>query len=275
VRAALALVVLVAAAPARAQTGQLVRFNGGGSAHTDCMLVTDVTGVTGTRAARCTDGDPACDADGRSDGTCTFRVRVCLDAASLPSCAPDVVVAAQASVPSVESALGAIPMPVATADTCTDFVSIAVARSGRRGKVVLRESASMASGHADRDRVPLVCVGAPSASFATIQRLVFARSCATASCHGAGQAGGLDLTPDAAYSSLVGVPATNPAAHAAGLLRVAPGDPAGSFLLDKLQGTLTPDEGVPMPRVGASLPASSIALIRRWIAAGAPADARF
>src|SRR2546429_6309599 len=43
------------------------------------------------------------------------------------------------------------------------------------------------------------------------------------------------------FRSLVGVPPSNGAALAAGLLRVAPGDPDRSFLLWKLEGTLGPD----------------------------------
>lgn len=39
---------------------------------------------------RCIDGDPACDADGASDGTCVFQVAACLaaDDPRLPSCQP-------------------------------------------------------------------------------------------------------------------------------------------------------------------------------------------
>ena len=73
----------------------------------------------------------------------------------------------------------------------------------------------------------------------------------------------------------MGVPAANEAARAAGLLRVAPGDPDHSYLLLKLEGKLGPDEGVQMPLVGGPLPASAIDAIRRWIAAGAPETAPF
>jgi hypothetical protein len=51
------------------------------------------------------------------------------------------------------------------------------------------------------------------------------------------------LNPDVAYDELVG--------HAAearlGALRVKPGDPAASFLVDKLTGRLNHDEGKRMP----------------------------
>ena len=246
------------------------RYLGGGNAGTDCMLVTDVAGTSGAHAARCRDGDPSCDADGVANGSCTFRVRVCLDtmSAALPHCSADVVTGVVASVPEVEATLQGLAMPVTTPDTCAAEVTVAVPR-GRR-------SATMASGHADRDTVPLVCRRPPPpATFATLERQVFAVSCASVSCHGAAASGGLTLATGSAYANLVGVPATNPAAHAAGLLRVVPGDPGASFLLDKLTGMLTVDEGDPMPRVGGPLPAARLDLVRRWIAAGAPADAPF
>ncbi len=242
------------------------------------MLVTDVAGTASTHAARCADGDPSCDADGIADGRCEFRVRLCLDAtdSNTPRCTSDVVTTAVANVPEVEAALQAITMPVSTPDTCTAETTVVVPRHGARGRMVLRASATMASGHTDRDRVVFVCSPPPApATFATIERKIFAVSCATLSCHGAAASGGLQLTPDVAYTNLVGVPATNPAANAAGLLRVAPGDPDHSFILDKLTGALAAGEGVPMPQVGSPLPQAKIDLVRRWIAAGAPADAPF
>ena len=266
---------------AAGQTGPLTRYAGGGPAATDCMLVMDVAGATGRRAAACTDGDPTCDADGAANGTCTFGVRVCLDAVTggSPRCHADVVTAAEvvSPTPPLAAALGTVVMPVATPDTCTALATVTVATGGRRSaKTVVRTRATMASGHADRDRLILVCRRAATAgaTFATVQRKVFA-GCTAPSCHGAGGAGGLVLSPGEAYANLVGVPASNPAAQAAGLLRVAPGDPTNSFLLRKLTGALGGAEGAPMPFGGAPLSASSIDLVRRWIAAGATADAPF
>src|SRR5258706_7137850 len=65
---------------------------GGGAPRSDCYLAFDVRGARGlsTRAAECTDGDPACDLDGECDRTCRFGVAVCLNqvAPSLPNCTP-------------------------------------------------------------------------------------------------------------------------------------------------------------------------------------------
>jgi hypothetical protein len=245
------------------------------------MLVEDVAGVAVDRVARCTDGDRACDADGTVTGTCAFTVRLCIDAADAAGCAAEpvthVALPRSAAFASLVTTMSTLAMPVDAPGACTDPATVTVARHGRgSGQAVLRATATMASGHADRDRVALVCASpGPPATFAVLQRKIFDTSCATLSCHGTARAGALDLRPGAAYASLVGVLADNPVARAAGTLRVLPGDPERSFLLAKLRGTLGPDEGTPMPQVGGTLPAGRIELVRRWIAAGAPADAPF
>jgi hypothetical protein len=254
--------------------GAFTRF-AGGRAHGDCAVVTDVAGAAAAHPAvgMCTDGDPTCDHDAAADGTCTFSLRLCFGA-PLPSCPADAVVhaglvRAAAVLAPLADAITTVAMPVAGGtDVCTNAVDVPVAV---RRRLVLRAAASMASGGDDRDRLVLTCRRPrPPVGFAVVQREVFARSCTSFSCHGAATAGGLDLSPDGAYASLVGVAPANPAASAAGLLRVAPGDPDRSFLLHKLAGTLEAGEGDRMPRVGISLPASRIDLVRRWISAGAP-----
>jgi hypothetical protein len=280
---ALPLLALLPPAPAALGHGSAFsRFAGGGPRKSDCMLVTDAAGVADqhrARATRCTDGDPECDVDGATDGTCTFRVRLCLHAVE-SRCHEDTVTSASllSSAPefaALAAALAAVPTPAAI-ESCSTAVRVPVAARGRRaGRLALSAQALMASGHADNDRLVFVCRPLRSrTTFATLERKIFATSCATASCHGAGAAGGLTLTPGSAYADLVDVPVTNDAARARGTLRVAPGDPDASFLLLKLTGALAPDEGDAMPR-GDELPDAKIDLVRRWIAAGAPADAPF
>lgn len=83
-------------------------------------------------------------------------------------------------------------------------------------------------------------------------------------CHGAtSPQGDLDLATDP-IAALNGV-----ASHAyPGRTLVLPGDPDASFLLVKLLGTQTVDEGDEMPP-GALLDDAAIAAVRAWIAAGA------
>ncbi len=108
-------------------------------------------------------------------------------------------------------------------------------------------------------------------SFKSVQR-VFETSCALPSCHSTfARQGGLVLeSEDVSYKSLVNHPAEHPQATA-GLLRVKPGDPANSFLIQKLRGTGPGDR---MPQAaGDPLPDPIITMISDWIARGAKTSA--
>jgi hypothetical protein len=84
----------------------------------------------------------------------------------------------------------------------------------------------------------------------------------------------LDLRPQVARAQLVG----RPAEARNGALRIRPGDPAGSFLLDKLSGALGAREGKRMPidaETGAPIEPNPVTpefverVLRPWIQAGA------
>ena len=139
--------------------------------------------------------------------------------------------------------------------------------------------------------VALACIGFLSAcagegpppssvdsGFDAIQRSIFNVSCLLAGCHNStDRSGNMVLEEGQAYSNLVNVSPAKIQARAAGLLRVAPGDPARSFLLIKLIGGSTsavggfdPRYGSPMPKTGGPLSSADIDQIRSWILAGAP-----
>ena len=61
---------------------------GGGKAASDCYAEFDVQGVSGSNKVTCTDGEPGCDSDSACQGTCTFRVAVCLNQTNVPGCNP-------------------------------------------------------------------------------------------------------------------------------------------------------------------------------------------
>ncbi|WP_437677309.1 hypothetical protein [Sorangium sp. So ce131] len=127
----------------------------------------------------------------------------------------------------------------------------------------------------------------PEVSFRADVLPVFQRACAfSATCHGAeaGSAGfaylgpgvGTEATDEqiaAIGSQNVGVASRAPS----GMPRIAAGDPANSFLMHKVDRTLTcpdlecaPDRcEAPMPFGGDILPAAERDTIRRWIAQGA------
>lgn len=122
-------------------------------------------------------------------------------------------------------------------------------------------------------------------TLAEIQSTIFTPSCAVRFCHEAADqpfAEEPELVEGASFASLVGVTPENPAAAAAGLLRVRPFDPDTSFLLIKIcrpqfgeelcPVPLIPAYGNPMPLVGSPLTAEQVAQIRAWILRGAPAN---
>jgi hypothetical protein len=103
-----------------------------------------------------------------------------------------------------------------------------------------------------------------SATLDAIQASVFTPTCATAGCHSAAsQAGGLILEAGQAYDSLVTNGGSNNPACAP--LRVDPGNPDNSRLVQRIQGNVTPQ----MPRGGPELSQTLIDDIREWISNGA------
>jgi len=110
-----------------------------------------------------------------------------------------------------------------------------------------------------------------SSQFDQIQTQIFNVSCVSGSCHNAQTlAGNLNLSQGVSYGQLVDVIPDNVVARAEGLLRVAPFDPAGSFLLKKLVNPGA-GEGTRMPQGMAPLAETQIEMIRSWIEVGAPA----
>jgi hypothetical protein len=110
-------------------------------------------------------------------------------------------------------------------------------------------------------------------TFSSIQQNVFnARDSsgrpACTSCHNAANApftANLSLA-EGAYQSLVGAASTGKA----GAIRVVPGNPDASYLLNKVLGTDI--VGDRMPRLGPYLSDGQIRIIRRWIELGAKND---
>lgn len=102
-------------------------------------------------------------------------------------------------------------------------------------------------------------------TLASIQANVFTPSCAVAGCHGGAAAQqGLRLDPGFSADTLIGIASPRNTA----LVRVVPGDPNNSFLIQKLEGTQT--LGDRMPQGGPFLTQADINVIRQWIANGAP-----
>jgi len=99
----------------------------------------------------------------------------------------------------------------------------------------------------------------------SIQANVFSVNCAISGCHGGGTVQfGLSLDPGFSAGNLINVASPQDAT----LIRVIPGNPDGSLLIRKLEGTQT--VGIQMPAFSPPLPQATIDVIRHWILNGAP-----
>jgi len=111
-------------------------------------------------------------------------------------------------------------------------------------------------------------VDAPfGANYSEIQANVFTPTCAASGCHiGIGAPHGLRLDPASSYGLLVSVRSE----QSPGMFLVAPGDPGSSYLIDKLEGTAS--FGNQMPLGSAPLSQAEIDVISLWILQGAVDD---
>lgn len=110
-----------------------------------------------------------------------------------------------------------------------------------------------------------------NSTYHDIQEYVFDKSCANSACHAAPtNIANLDLTYAGSYAALIGQEPENPAAAAAGMKLVDPGNPENSFLLTKLIGPTMLEHGSRMPLSAGPLHNGKIDAVRKWIAAGAP-----
>lgn len=305
------LAVLVCALGAAAPASALIVV-GGGSSRTDCLAVFDAPAnhpPDKPKQIRCADGDPACDADGVVNGSCSFPVGMCANSTVDP---------ARCTVSGVESirvdhaedngdpkfdtdfqALQSridnqIDPPNAMPDDCTLPATIRVTLVGplpggvcksskKKIKVTTLSTFQLGKQTKDVDKLQLVClppVGGcdPQVLFADtydrIQRQVFNRSCALSGCHDSqSQTGGMLLEPAGSYSNLVDVVPINATAAGLGWKRVDATNASAdtSFLYHKITGDLdTPALGARMPFNRPKLDAFLIDIVRLWIEAGAP-----
>jgi hypothetical protein len=106
-----------------------------------------------------------------------------------------------------------------------------------------------------------------SADFESIQENIFTPICSV--CHAGGSAPeGLRLDAANSYNLLVGVPST----EVPSIMRVKPGDPANSYIIQKLQGIAAVGKQMPdgCPTSQPCLTATQIGFIQQWITNGAP-----
>jgi hypothetical protein len=157
----------IGTALALATSSMALEVPGGRNPRTDCYARLDVEGVsaaTSTRVAECTDGDPSCDQDQSANGSCQFRVRLCLNRQdNRPTCIPPAPPSALVKVKpqGVLKRLG-LQVPALDSTECGPFldgVTVKLRHKGKRpGRVKARViSVSPVKPKRDRDVVTLVC----------------------------------------------------------------------------------------------------------------------
>lgn len=103
--------------------------------------------------------------------------------------------------------------------------------------------------------------------FSKIQTEIFTPTCAFTGCHtGSSPQANLNLSAGQAYNSLVDVNSVQIPSRK----RVAPGNSAGSYLIDKLKGSNMAAGTSQMPFGGTPLSDATIDSIAKWIDSGAP-----
>jgi hypothetical protein len=258
---------------------------------------------TGKPRIRCVDNDPSCDGD-PTLGICLLEVGACLNETDpqgrcapreletyeIENVQPDSEPLHDFEFQTLQDLVNnlAIPLNPNEIDECPGSVAMLLPldvrlRKGgagfRKFRKTVRAKVLAADGSRDEDALPLQCLPAPgtgpcddaTSTLDLLERHVFAPTCSRDTCHNGPQSDHtLSLLSGEAHENLVGVEPDNLTARLAGKLRVDPGNPDNSFLLDKLRGTLLADEGERMPRTLPKIPAKEIALIEAWIAAGAP-----
>ena len=107
----------------------------------------------------------------------------------------------------------------------------------------------------------------PTATFTRVQNEIFTPTCAALGCHDhLAHQEEQQLTASVAYAQIV----NHPSVEMPQLQRVAPNDPANSYLYRKITGAgITGDR---MPQGGPYLSDGQIKLVRDWIRRGAPND---
>jgi hypothetical protein len=141
-----------------------------------------------------------------------------------------------------------------------------MARKGISSLLVLLTLVSCTAGNGeglDQNGNPLTGDTSAASDFQEIQDTIFTPICTN--CHlGANAPQGLHLDAANSYALLVNVASK----EVPGLMRVNPGNPDASYIVQKIEGTAA--QGARMPFGGPYLTQDRIDLVRRWIAAGAP-----
>lgn len=122
--------------------------------------------ITLSKTDTCKDGD-ACDADGKTDGSCTFKVRACVNVAGVSGCTPAALKSAKVN----PKKLGISVTPNASTQVCGSYANIVVKLKGKAGKfkpskkkTIIGLGKGTSKGVKDVDKVKVQCIPCDKAS---------------------------------------------------------------------------------------------------------------
>ncbi len=174
--------------------------------------------------------------------------------------------------PGIDPSSSPTPTPTPLPDTPTATPTVAASATSTIALVMsptpTATSESEATTPIAQSPTPTVAepTNTPAVTLQQVQDQIFSPSCAVQFCHsGDFPSAQLNLEDGRSLDELVGVPPSNTAATAAGLLRVSAGDPDKSFLITKIVGPTAIELGSKMPLAGAPLTTEQIDLVRSWI----------
>jgi hypothetical protein len=119
----------------------------------------------------CTDGDPSCDADGATNGSCSFKIRGCLNIPDVAGCTLRPIKKVKFVTPHSNNKIVVTPVAGQASSVCGSFIELQtpLKKKGKKpGKRFVNASVKAdvkpAGKNKDKDKVAFVCNPCPSAS---------------------------------------------------------------------------------------------------------------
>ncbi len=140
----------------------------------DCLVaIEDQNSATITTDQTCTDGDPSCDADGAADGTCTFRIKGCVNLV-VAGCTQRPIKKVRFVAPHSKDKISLTPISGSTSSACGAFIDFHVPlkkkgkKPGKR-KIIATAIADVkpAGKNRDQDKITFNCLPNPGTGTTT------------------------------------------------------------------------------------------------------------
>jgi hypothetical protein len=131
----------------------------------DCLVgVEDAANVVLSGTVTCTDGDPSCDADGATNGSCSFKIRGCINIPGVSGCTLRPIKKVKFVTPHSNNKIVVTPIAGQASSVCGSFIELQapLKKKGKKpGKRFVNASAKAdvkpAGQNKDKDKVTFIC----------------------------------------------------------------------------------------------------------------------